>query len=248
MPQAPSSPFAVPLFRAVWLASLVSNFGGLIQSVGASWMMAGLGASPQMIALVQASTSLPIVLLSLWAGGVADNLDRRRVMLAAQGFMLLVSAGLALGSWLGWITPWSLLVFTFLIGCGTAINGPAWQASVGDMVPRAMLPDAVAYNSMGFNIARSTGPALGGAIVAIAGAAAAFLANAVSYVGLILVLLRWKPDLPERRLPARAARRRDGGRHPLCPSFAQHSGGARSRGIVRIRGQRFAGPDAADRA
>lgn len=201
MPQAPASPFAVPLFRAIWLASLVSNFGGLIQSVGASWMMTGLGASPQMIALVQASTSLPIMLLSLWAGAVADNLDRRRVMLAAQGFMLLVSAALALGSWLGWITPWSLLVFTFLIGCGTAINGPAWQASVGDMVPRAMLPDAVAYNSMGFNIARSTGPALGGMIVAVAGAAAAFLANAVSYLGLIVVLLRWKPDLPERRLP-----------------------------------------------
>jgi MFS family permease len=201
MPQASASPFAVPLFRAVWLASLVSNFGGLIQSVGASWMMTGLGASPQMIALVQASTSLPIMLLSLWAGAVADNLDRRRVMLAAQSFMLLVSAALALGSWLGWITPWSLLFFTFLIGCGTAINGPAWQASVGDMVPRAMLPDAVAYNSMGFNIARSTGPALGGVIVAIAGAAAAFFANAVSYLGLIVVLLRWKPNLPERRLP-----------------------------------------------
>lgn len=201
MPQTPSSPFAVPLFRAVWLASLVSNFGGLIQSVGASWMMTGLGASPQMIALVQASTSLPIMLLSLWAGAIADNLDRRRVMLGAQTFMLLVSAGLALGSWMGWITPWSLLIFTFLIGCGTAINGPAWQASVGDMVPRAMLPDAVAYNSMGFNIARSTGPALGGALVAIAGAAAAFLANALSYLGLIFVLLRWKPDLPERRLP-----------------------------------------------
>lgn len=201
MTQAPASPFKVPLFRAVWVASLFSNFGGLIQSVGASWMMTDLGASPQMIALVQASTSLPIMLLSLWAGAVADNLDRRRVMLIAQCFMLLVSATLALGSWLGWITPWSLLIFTFLIGCGTALNGPAWQASVGDMVPRTMLPDAVAYNSMGFNIARSTGPALGGALVAFAGAAAAFLANAVSYVGLIVVLLRWTPDLPERRLP-----------------------------------------------
>lgn len=201
MTSEPASPFAVPLFRAVWVASLVSNFGGLIQSVGASWMMTDLGASPQMIALVQASTSLPIMLLSLWAGAVADNLDRRRVMLVAQSFMLLVSAALALGSWLGWITPWSLLVFTFLIGCGTAINGPAWQASVGDMVPRAVLADAVAYNSMGFNIARSTGPAIGGVLVAAAGAAAAFLANAVSYLGLILVLLRWRPNLPERRLP-----------------------------------------------
>lgn len=201
MPNSSADPFSVALFRSVWMASLASNFGGLIQSVGASWMMIGLGASPQMIALVQASVSLPIMLLSLWAGAVADNLDRRRVMLAAQGFMLLVSAALALGTWFGWITPWSLLAFTFLIGCGTAINGPAWQASVGDMVPRSMLPDAVAYNSMGFNIARSTGPALGGAIVAAAGAAAAFLVNAVSYLGLIAVLLRWKPTLPERKLP-----------------------------------------------
>lgn len=201
MTTPPPSPFSIRLFRAVWIASLCSNFGGLIQSVGASWMMTGLGASPQMVALVQASTSLPIMLLSLWAGAVADNLDRRRVMLAAQCFMLTVSALLALGTWLGWITPWLLLVFTFLIGCGTAINGPAWQASVGDMVPRSVLPSAVAMNSMGFNIARSLGPAIGGLIVAAAGAAAAFLANAVSYVGLIAVLLRWQPNLPPRRLP-----------------------------------------------
>lgn len=201
MTEVPASPFRLPLFRAVWISSLCSNFGGLIQSVGASWMMTSLGAPPQMIALVQASTSLPIMLLSLWAGAIADNLDRRRVLLAAQSFMLVVSAILALGTWLGWVTPWLLLVFTFLIGCGTAINGPAWQASVGDMVPRPLLPSAVAYNSMGFNIARSLGPALGGAIVAAAGAAAAFVLNAVSYLGLIVVLWRWQPNLPPRKLP-----------------------------------------------
>ncbi|RYD86283.1 MAG: MFS transporter, partial [Sphingomonadales bacterium] len=134
------SPLRIPLFRGVWAASLFSNFGGLIQAVGASWMMTSLSGSPQMIALVQASTSLPIMLLSLWAGAVADNMDRRRVMLSAQFFMLLVSALLALGTWAGLLTPWLLLAFTFLIGCGTAINGPAWQASVGDMVPRTMLP------------------------------------------------------------------------------------------------------------
>ncbi|WP_342250292.1 MFS transporter [Sphingomonas sp. OTU376] len=201
MSAEPTSPFRLPLFRAIWIASLCSNFGGLIQAVGASWMMTSLGASPQMIALVQASTSLPIMLLSLWAGAVADNLDRRRVLLAAQSFMLLVSALLAIGTWLGLVTPWLLLVFTFLIGCGTAINGPAWQASVGDMVPRPLLSSAVAYNSMGFNIARSLGPAIGGVIVATAGAATAFLANAVSYIGLIFVLKRWQPDLPRRKLP-----------------------------------------------
>ena len=195
------SPFRIPLFRAVWFASLASNFGGLIQSVGASWTMTSMGTSPQMIALVQASISLPIVLLSLWAGAVADNLDRRRVMLAAQFFMLLVSASLSVAAWFEQLTPWTLLAFTFLIGCGTAINGPAWQAAVGDMVPRPMLPNAVALNSMGFNIARSTGPAIGGAIVAAAGAAAAFLTNALSYIGLIVVLFRWKPGLPPRTLP-----------------------------------------------
>lgn len=195
------SPLALPIFRAVWLTSMVSNFGGLIQSVGASWMMISLAASPQMIALVQASNTLPIMLLSLWAGAVADNLDRRKVMLGAQTFMLIVSVILAAGAWAGLLTPWLLLAFTFLIGCGAAINGPAWQASVGEMVPRSALPSAVALNSMGFNMARSLGPAVGGIIVAAAGAAAAFLANAVSYVGLIAVLARWHPDPPPRLLP-----------------------------------------------
>jgi predicted MFS family arabinose efflux permease len=122
-------------------------------------------------------------------------------MLLAQIFMLLVSAVLSVFAWAGWLTPWLLLGFTFLIGCGTALNGPAWQASVGDLVPRAALPGAVAMNSMGFNIARSVGPAIGGAIVAAAGAAAAFLANAVSYLGLIVVLARWRPHPADGRLP-----------------------------------------------
>jgi len=196
-----ASPLTIPIFRAVWIASLLSNFGGLIQSVGASWMMTSLVRSPQMVALVQASSALPFMLLALLAGAVADNVDRRRVMLTAQVFMLLVSAALAMFAWQGWLTPWLLLTFTFLIGCGTAMNGPAWQASVGDIVPRAQLAGAVALNSMGFNIARSVGPAIGGVLVAAAGAAAAFLVNALSYVGLILVLLRWRPDFPPRMLP-----------------------------------------------
>ncbi len=199
-PEAPS-PLSIPIFRAVWLASLASNFGGLIQSVGAAWMMTSLSGSPQMIALVPAATTLPIMLLSLWAGAVADNLDRRKVMLACQAFMLLVSAVLALAAWRGLLTPWSLLALTFLVGCATAVNGPAWQASVGDMVPRPALPNAVSLNAMGFNLARSLGPALGGVIVATVGAAAAFLVNAASYVGLIAVLARWRPERPPQLLP-----------------------------------------------
>ncbi len=201
MPSPPISPLTIPIFRNVWLASMASNFGGLIQAVGASWMMISLHASPQMIALVSASTTLPIMLLSLWAGAVADNMDRRRVMLATQIVMMLVAVALTVTGWAGLLTPWLLLTFTFLIGCGTAVNGPAWQASVGEMVPRQSLPQAVALNSMGFNIARSAGPALGGVIVAALGAAAAFCVNAVSYVGLILVLARWKSDQPRQLLP-----------------------------------------------
>jgi MFS family permease len=197
----PASPLTLPVFRAVWVSSLVSNFGGLIQSVGASWLMISLAASPQFIALVQAATTLPILLLSLPAGAIADNFDRRRVMILSQAFMLIVSAALAAFTWFGLLTPWWLLAFTFLIGCGTALNGPAWQATVGDLVPRQSLPSAIALNSMAFNIARSVGPALGGIIVAVAGAAAAFLVNAVSYVGLIAVLARWKPAYAPRALP-----------------------------------------------
>ena len=198
--EAPSA-LGVPIFRAVWLASMSSNFGALVQAVGASWLMTQLSTSEQQVALVQASTALPIVLFSLLAGAVADNLDRRVVMLGAQCFMLAVSVALALCAWAGVLTPWLLLAFTFAIGCGTAFNNPAWQASVGDMVPRAALPGAVALNSMGFNIARSVGPALGGAIVAAGGAAAAFATNAASYLALIAVLWRWRPAERPRTLP-----------------------------------------------
>ena len=203
-PAARPSPFA-PLrhgtFRAVWLANLISNFGGLIQAVGAAWLMTSLTGSAALVALVQASISLPIMLFSLAAGAIADNYDKRAVMLVAQAFMIAVSVVLAGCAFLGLIAPWSLLVFTFLIGCGTALNNPAWQSSVRDMVPRQDLPQAIALNSVGMNIARSVGPALGGMIVAVAGAAAAFAVNAFSYLALIVVLLRWRPEHQARLLP-----------------------------------------------
>ena len=195
------SPLGFPVFRSVWIASTISNLGGLIQSVGASWMMTSIARSADMVALVQASVALPIMLLSLVAGAMADSLDRRRVMLGAQLFMLIVSVTLSACAWSGLITPWLLLLFTFLIGCGAAFNAPAWQASVGDMVPRAQLPGAVALNSMGFNIARSVGPAIGGAIVAAAGPATAFAVNAASYTALITVLARWRPPIHANPLP-----------------------------------------------
>ncbi|MER8462978.1 MFS transporter [Mesorhizobium sp. M1409] len=195
------APFRHGIFRAVWGASLISNFGGLIQGVGAAWMMTTIATSPYQVALVQASTTLPIMLFALVAGAIADSFDRRKVMLVAQTFMLVVSVLLTLFTYSGLITPWTLLAFTFLIDSGTALNSPSWQASVGDIVPRNKVPAAVALNSMGFNLTRSVGPAIGGIIVAAAGAAAAFAANAVSYIGLIVVLARWKPDVPVSTLP-----------------------------------------------
>lgn len=195
------APLGFPTFRAIWVATLASNFGGLIQAVGAAWMMTTLTPSADMVALVQSSTTLPIMIFSLAAGAVADNFPRRGVMLTAQFFMLAVSAALALAAWMDVLGPWALLGFTFLIGCGTALNNPAWQASVGDIVPRTHLPAAVALNSVGFNLTRSVGPAIGGAIVAAFGAAAAFAVNALSYVALIAVLVGWRPVLPERALP-----------------------------------------------
>lgn len=195
------SPFRHRIFLTVWLASLASNLGGLIQSVGAAWLMTSIGASADMVALVQASMTLPIMLFSLMAGAISDNFDRRRLMLVAQLFLLTVSVALTLFAYLGLVTPWLLLTFTFLVGCGIAFNGPAWQSLVGEMVPRHDLPAAIALNSMGFNIARSVGPALGGLIVAAAGAFAAFAINAMSYLGLILVLARWRPASIPRVLP-----------------------------------------------
>lgn len=191
------APFRHRIFFAIWIASLVSNLGGLIQAVGASWLMTTLAPSAAMVALVQTSVALSVMLLSLPSGAVADILDRRRVMLVAQLAMLAVSVALATLTFLDRMTPWMLLSLTFLLGCGMAVYTPAWQSSVGEQVPREEIPAAIALNSLGFNIARTLGPALGGAIVAALGAAFAFLVNALSYLALIFVLAGWKrPQTP----------------------------------------------------
>jgi MFS family permease len=195
------APFEFQTFRYVWFATLASNLGSLIQGVGAAWMMTSITKSADLVALVQSSTTLPIMLFSLVSGALADNFNRRSVMLVAQCFMLTVSAALALAAYADIMTPWLLLTFTFLIGCGTALHNPSWQAAVGDMVPRTHVPAAVALNSMSFNLTRSVGPAIGGAIVAASGAAAAFAANAFSYLALIVVLFRWKLETPASNLP-----------------------------------------------
>lgn len=195
------APFHSRIFAAIWTASLISNFGSLIQAVGAAWLMTSIAPTADMVALVQASTTLPIMLLSLPSGATADIWDRRLVMIIAQALMLLVAGALSVIGFLGLITPWLLLALTFLIGCGTALYGPSWQSSVGEQVPRANLPSAVALNSLAFNLARAAGPAIGGIIVAQAGPPAAFLINALSYVGLIVVLALWRRPRPAAFLP-----------------------------------------------
>ena len=195
------APLRNPTFRAIWIASFASNFGGLIQAVGAAWLMTIISGSADMVALVQASTTLPIMIFAAISGAFADSFNRRLVMLTAQSFMFAVSLLLAVFAFFDLLTPWLLLAFTFLIGCGTALNNPSWQASVGDIVTRDELPAAVALNSVGFNLTRSVGPAIGGMIVATAGAATAFAANALSYFPLIFVLWRWRAPVVENRLP-----------------------------------------------
>ena len=196
------APFRSRLFLKIWSASLVSNFGSLIQAVGASWLMTSLAPSADYVALVQASTTLPIMLLALPSGAIADIWDRRRIMLIAQGLMLSVSILLAVITYSGHITPWVLLTLTFLLGCGTALYGPAWQSSVGEQVQqREHIPAAVALNTMSYNLARTAGPAIGGVIVATAGAPFAFVVNACTYIGLIIMLATWKRPRTESHLP-----------------------------------------------
>jgi MFS family permease len=204
------APFEHRAFALFWWASLASSFGSMIQTVGASWLMATIAPSPNQVALVQTANALPYFFLSLFAGALADTRDRRSIMLVSQVLALLASVALAAVALAGGITPWLLLGLTFLIGCGAAMFAPAWQASIGDQVPRAQIAPAVMANAVGFNLARSLGPAIGGVIVAAIGAAAAFIVNAVSYIGIIATLLWWRPkrlpsDLPPEPLGAAIA-------------------------------------------
>lgn len=202
------SPMRYPVFRAIWIANLFSNIGSTLQGVGAAWLMTELTPSHLLVALVQASATVPIMAFGVFAGAIADNYDRRQIMLAAQVGMLVVSAALAALAYAGWITPGLLLAFTLSVGIGTALNSPAWQASVRQQVAVDELPQAIALNSISFNIARSIGPALGGLLISIWDVSFAFAINAVSYIGLIGVLLWWRP--PPRRVVHR----------PILPAVA----------------------------
>ncbi|MFL5805623.1 MAG: MFS transporter [Roseiflexaceae bacterium] len=186
------SPLRGPVFRAVWIAWVVSNTGTWMQNVGAAWLMTTLTPSPLLVALMQTATSLPVFLVGLPAGALADVVDRRKLLLVTQTWMLLAALVLGVLTLAGLASAWILLVFTFLIGLGTALTSPAWNAIIPEIVERQELPAAVALNSTGYHVAQAVGPALGGFVVAAAGAAAAFLLNAASFLAVVGAIFRWR--------------------------------------------------------
>jgi len=196
-----AAPLRHTTFRRIWLASLLSNLGLLIQAVGAAWAMTQMTSSADKVALVQTALMLPVMLISMPAGAIADMYDRRIVALVSLSIALAGATALTVLAWLALVTPETLLVFCFVVGSGMALFGPAWQSSVSEQVPAETLPSAVALNGISYNIARSFGPAIGGIVVAAAGAVAAFAANAVLYVPLLVVLFLWRRTNVPSRLP-----------------------------------------------
>ncbi len=202
------APLEIRLFRDRWIASTISSVGTWMQDTAGTWLMTVLTASPLLIALMQTAASLPVLLLGLLAGATADIFDRRRLLIFWQVWMLVSVAVLALLTFLGHISPWALLAFTFLLNVGSAMNNPAWQAIVPELVPRELIPDTVSLNAASNNLARALGPALGGLMVAgfasvHAGTGSVFLLNALSFAGVIWVLVRWKrTPLFKSALPA----------------------------------------------
>ena len=189
---SPWAPLASAAFRALWTAQFVSNIGTWMQNVAAVWLMGSLGGSALLVALVQTATTLPVFLVGVPAGALADILDRRRVLIVTQLLMLAAAAALALLAAADLVTPVTLLLLTFALGLGAALNLPAWQAIQPELVPRPQFAQAVALNGVNMNAARAIGPAVGGLIVAFSGSAAVFALNAVSFVAVAGVLLRWR--------------------------------------------------------
>ena len=185
-------PLREPLFRSLWLAAVISYTGTWMQNVGAGWLMTQISSSPLMVSLVQAAGAVPVFLVVLPAGALADMVDRRRLLLFTQSWMIVAAAALGVLTLLHAVNPWVLLVFTFFMGLGAVMNDPAWQAITPEVVSPARHASAVALNSAGFNVARAAGPALGGIVVAAAGSGWSFLLNAASFFGVILFLCQWK--------------------------------------------------------
>ncbi|RAZ83036.1 MFS transporter [Mesorhizobium hawassense] len=187
------APLENPTFRAIWLAAQVSGLGWLFQTVAVSWLMATITTSDVMVALVQTSTTLPVFILSIFAGAIADNFSRRTVMALGWCVIALSSIMLTALVGLGYYNPWLILAFSCLAGCGAAFTDPAWHASVGDILRKREVPAAVTLISVGYNAMRSIGPALGGVVVASFGPLTAFAAATLTYLAMLwsIGLYKW---------------------------------------------------------
>ena len=202
-PAAASSwqPLRNPIFRMLWIATVVSNIGSWMNDVGVNWTMLTLSADPLSVALVQAASSLPMFLFALPSGVMADIVDRRKYLLFSQVWVFIAAAGLTLLSLAGYVTPTVLLIAAFLLSAGAAMSSPPFQAIVPDLVEKNELAPAIALNSLGINISRAIGPALGGLVLSFAGPWVVFLLNALSVLGVAWVLYRWKAEPSIQRLP-----------------------------------------------
>jgi MFS family permease len=201
-PLAFAAPFRHPAFAVIWTATLVSNVGGWMYSAACGWLMTSLNPDPLLVALVQAASTLPICLFAIPAGALADIFDKRKYLIVVETLTTAVSAVYAVMVGLGLATPLNLLVSTFLIGAAGALTIPAWQAVVPQLVPRSDLPPAIAANSVGVNISRALGPALGGVTISAYGIVAPFWINAASNLAIVGSLLWWRPATRTATLPA----------------------------------------------
>ena len=194
-------PLQVTIFRNLLIADVISDAGAFMQNVGAAWLMVSLGAGPIYVALTQTAASLPYFLLALPAGSAGDIVDRRKLVLFTESWMMGVALILAILTIAGVMSPWILLALTFALSAGDAFEAPAWRAILPELVPKEDLAEASALNGIEFNLARAVGPALAGALISVAGVAAAFLANFLSFFGVILVVARWKRPPRKRSAP-----------------------------------------------